>query len=108
MVKESEKKLQELQILEQNVQNLLLQKQTFQTRLLENENALKELDEAKKETYKIIGNVMVLVEKEKLKKDIKNEKEVIELRIKNIEKQETKLKEKATELQKDVLKDINK
>lgn len=109
MVKESEKKIQELQLLEQNIQNLLLQKQTFQARLLENENALKELDKSgKKETYKIIGNIMVSVNKEKLKTDLKNEKEVIELRIKNIEKQESTIKERASRLQQEVLKELKK
>lgn len=108
MVKESEKKIQELQALEQNLQNLLLQRQTFQARLLENENALKELNEAKKETYKIIGNIMVLVDKKKIKSQLEQEKEIIELRIKNIEKQESNLKEKATKLQQEVLKELKK
>ena len=108
MVKEPEKKIQELQALEQNLQNLLLQRQTFQARLLENENALKELAEAKKETYKVIGNIMVLADKEKLKTQLEQEKEVVELRIKNIENQEANLKEKATKLQQEVLRELKK
>jgi prefoldin beta subunit len=106
MNKESENKVQELQLIEQNLSNLLMQKQTFQSRLLESENALKEVEETKKQCYKVIGNILVAMDKEKLKKDLINEKEIFSLRLKNIEKQENKLKEKAQEIQKEVLKDL--
>jgi prefoldin beta subunit len=106
MDKESEKKVQELQLIEQNLSNLLMQKQTFQARLLENENALKELEGTKKQSYRILGNILVAMEKEELKKDLLDEKDIFELRIKNIEKQENKLKEKAKELQSEVLKNL--
>ena len=106
MNKESENKVQELQLIEQNLYNLLMQKQTFQSRLLESENALKEVEETKKQCYKVIGNILVAMDKEKLKKDLINEKEIFSLRLKNIEKQENKLKEKAQEIQKEVLKDL--
>jgi chaperonin cofactor prefoldin len=46
------------------------------------------------------------MEKEELKKDLLDEKDIFELRIKNIEKQENKLKEKAKELQSEVLKNL--
>ncbi len=106
MDKESEKKVQELQLIEQNLSNLLMQKQTFQARLLENENAINELDSTKKQSYRIVGNILVAMDKEKLKKDLNNEKEIFELRIKNIEKQENKLKDHARELQEEVLKNL--
>ena len=83
-----------------------MQKQTFQARLLENENALKELSETKKQSYRIIGNILVAMDKEKLKKDLESEKEIFDLRIKNIEKQEDKLKEHAQRLQAEVLKNL--
>ena len=106
MDKDSEKKVQELQLIEQNLSNLLMQKQTFQARLLENENALKELNETKKQSYRIIGNILVAMDKERLKKDLESQKEIFDLRIKNIEKQEDKLKEHAQRLQAEVLKNL--
>jgi prefoldin beta subunit len=106
MVKESEQDIRELQLIEQNLSNLLMQKQNFQARLIENENALKEIDRTTKETYKILGTIMVAVDKEELQKEIDEEREIIKLRIKNIEKQENKLKEHAEELQKEVLKNL--
>ena len=108
MDQDSQKKIEELQLIEQNLSNLLMQKQNFQSRLLENENALKELEQTKKQSYKIIGNLLISMDKEKLKKDLTDEKEIFSLRIKNIEKQENKLKERATELQSEVLKNLNK
>jgi prefoldin beta subunit len=94
MDNESERKIQELQLIEQNLSNFLMQKQNFQARLMENENALKELNETKKQTYKLIGNLLVAMDKEKLKKELNDEKEIFDLRIKNIEKQENKLRKK--------------
>jgi len=105
-MKDQDKKIQELQLLEQNLSQLLMQKQTFQSRLLENENALKEINETKGQSYKIIGNIMVAMEKEEIKKDLNSEKDILELRIKAIEKQENKLKERAQELQKEILKEL--
>ena len=39
-------KLQELQILEQNLQSVLMQKQTFQIELAESQGALEELEKS--------------------------------------------------------------
>ena len=51
---------------------------------------------------------MTLTKKEDLKKDLKEKKEIIELRIKSMEKQETQIKEKASKLQEEILKKIKK
>lgn len=103
----SEEKLQKLTLLEQNLNNILLQKQNFQMQEVEIENALAELKECK-EAYQIIGNIMVKTEGDKLKKDLESKKEIIELRIRNIEKQEIKIKEEANKLQKEVINEIKK
>jgi len=106
--KETEQKIAQLQLLEQNLQNFLVQKQAFQTKLIEIENALKELEKTKDTPYKIVGTIMVASKKEDLKKDLNSQKEIIELRIKNLEKQEEKIKEKAKETQSEVIKEIKK
>ncbi|MDP6265434.1 MAG: prefoldin subunit beta [Candidatus Woesearchaeota archaeon] len=103
--KESEKKLSQLQMLEQSMQNLLMQKQQFQLQQVEIESALKELENVD-EAYKIVGNIMVLSKKDDLKKDLSSKKEVMELRIKNMEKQEAQLREKASKLQDEVMKEM--
>ena len=102
MDKEAEQKIQQMQLLEQNMQGFLMQKQQFQAQLIEVESALSEIKDSEK-TYKIIGNIMVSSKKEDLEKDLKHKKEMLELRIKNLEKQESAIKEKAQNLQKEVL-----
>ena len=42
--KETEQKIQQLQLIEQSMQQFLMQKQSFQTQLVEIESALKELE----------------------------------------------------------------
>lgn len=107
MEKETEAKISQLQLYEQSVQNLLMQKQQYQLQLAEIESALKELDKTD-EAHKIVGNIMVLTKKDDLKKDLKEKKDVTELRIKSFEKQEKQIKEKAAKLQEEILKKIEK
>lgn len=95
--------LQRLQMLDHNVQQMTAQKQQFQSQLFEVENALKELETAPT-AYKIIGNIMVSVSKDSLKKELNDKKELLDLRVKSIEKQEKQLKDKVKQLQQDVLK----
>jgi prefoldin beta subunit len=100
--KETEESINQLQLLEQSLQSFLVQKQQFQTQLVEVESALKEL-ETSKESYKIVGNIMVQANKEDLKKDLESKKEMLNIRIKTLEKQESQIKEKSTKLQSEVV-----
>lgn len=108
MEKETENKIAELQMFEQTMQNILMQKQTIQAQLLETENAISELGKTKQQPFKIIGTVMVAVDKEDLEKDLKEKKDMFELRIKKLEKEEDQFKDKAEELQKELLKKLKK
>ncbi|MBI2548564.1 prefoldin subunit [Candidatus Woesearchaeota archaeon] len=100
--KETEKKIAQLQLLEQNLQSLLMQKQQFQTQEMEIASALEELEKTTK-SYKIVGNIMVVVPQEDLKRELTTKRETVTIRIKNIEKQETAVREKAKKLQTEVL-----
>lgn len=98
----TQKNIQQLQLMEQNMQALLSQRQKFQAQVIEIESALKELDKTDT-AYRIIGNIMVHSDKGALKKELESKKEIMDLRIKAIEKQELSAKEKASELQKTIL-----
>ncbi len=65
-----EKKIQEMQMLEQNLQNLFMQKQAFQMELSETEAALKEIEGAKDEVFKVIGQLMIKTEKAKMSEEL--------------------------------------
>jgi len=102
---ESHENVQRLQMLEQNAQAAGLQKQQFQSQLFEVEGALNELKTSPK-AYKIIGGIMIGVEKETLLKDLQNQKEMLELRVESLEKQEKQLKDKSKRLQEEVLSSV--
>lgn len=99
---ETGKKIQELQILEQNLQNLLMQKQTFQIELTEIENALSDLKKSGDEVYKIVGGLMVRSNKLSLTADLEEKKKIISLRVSSIEKQEKILDERAEKFKKEI------
>ncbi|MBW2964405.1 prefoldin subunit beta [Candidatus Woesearchaeota archaeon] len=103
--KEVQDKINKLSAMEQSLQQFLVQKQQFQAQLMEVTSALDELEKTDK-AYKIVGNVMVSADKETLKKDIAQKKEMLEIRIKSLEKQEEKTREKTQELQSEVMKEI--
>ncbi len=105
--KETQESISKLQLIEQNVQTLLMQKQQFQNQLFEIESALKELEKTS-EAFKIVGNVMIKTDKTALKAELDQKKELLDLRLKNIDKQEKQMKDKAEALQKEVMSKIKK
>jgi len=103
-----EKKIQELQLLEQNLQNTLLQKQAFQLELSETQAALKEIEKSGDEVFKIIGNLMIKTEKTKMQEELENKKKILELRMKTLEKQETELSKDSEKIREELIKSANK
>ena len=99
-----DKKIQEMQIIEQNLQNLLLQKQAFQMELSETQSALKEIENSGDEVFKIIGQLMIKSDKSKIKGELSNKKKILELRTKAFEKQEVSLIEQLEKIREEFLK----
>ena len=108
MDKETEEQIKELQILEQNLQAVLMQKQAFQSEISEVENAIEQLADTKEEVYKIVGNIMIKSSKESLSKDLNSKKEIVALRLKSLDAQEKSLSEHTEELRKKVLSKIKR
>lgn len=105
--KDNEGRINQLGLLQQNLEIFSMQKQQFENQKLEAESALNELEKAQ-ESYKIIGNIMVSSDKDLLKKELEEKIETLSLRVKNLEKQEDKLKSKANEIQQEVLANMKK
>ncbi len=95
---------QHLQLLEQSLHSVMVQKQQFQSQLIEVESALAELQKTDT-AYKIIGNIMVSAKKADLKKDLEEKKELFSTRMKTLEKQEQKIKDDAAVIQKQLTKE---
>lgn len=100
--KDTEKKISQLQMLEQGLQNFNLQKQQLQSKFVELESAIGELDKTDI-SYKIVGNIMVKTEKSKLKNELETTKKNTLIRIEALEKQENSMRDKAKKLQGEVM-----
>jgi prefoldin beta subunit len=97
--------IEELQMTEQALQNLVMQKQIFQLELLETNSALEELKNLKTdEVYKVVGSIMIKTNKEAQIKELKKKSDILELRLKSIENQEEELKNKALKVRSEFLK----
>ena len=104
----SHDKVERLQKLEQNLQGVIVQKQTFQAQATELENALEEVTKSSENPFRVIGGIMVEVDKETLKKELESKKDVAEIRVKSFEKHEARVVEEIKELQGEVLKQLKK
>lgn len=105
---EDNEKIRNLQIFEQNLHNLVMQKQAFQMELAETNAALREIQNSTDDVYKIIGQLMIKVRREEVKKELEEKKKIFDLRIQSIEKQEQEFEKKADSLRKDVFKPAKK
>lgn len=95
-------KINQLQLLQQNMQNLLIQKQQLQNVLLEIDSALQEIKSSEK-CYKILGHIMVASPKDAVSKELAEKKEMNLLRLKNYLSQEEKLKKSMADIQKEIM-----
>ncbi len=97
--------INQLQLLQQNLQNILLQKQQFQNQLAEIDSALENVQGAEK-AYKIVGHIMIASSPEKLTPELEEKKEMLALRLKNYIAQEEKLKKSMEAVQKEAVKEL--
>ena len=98
-------KIQQLQSMQQNLQNITLQKQQVEAQLIELNSALQEISTTQ-QAYKIVGKIMVASSKEQLQKDLQDQKEVADVRLKSLLKQEESFKHSMEELQQEVVKEL--
>ncbi len=96
-MEDKNEEIQEMQILDQNLHNILLQKEAFQMELSETKSALKEIEKSG-EVFKLIGELMIKSDKEKVNEELLNKEKILNMRIKSIEKQEDALAKRLDEL----------
>jgi prefoldin beta subunit len=95
---DNSKKLQEMQIIEQSLQATLMQKQAFQIELDETLKASDALKNSGDEVYKIVGQLMLKINKKEAEEENSKKKEILELRIKSLDRQEHELAKKMDDL----------
>ncbi|EQB72365.1 MAG: prefoldin subunit beta [Thermoplasmatales archaeon A-plasma] len=94
--------LKQAQQLETQIEQVATQKYQLDLRIKEIDKTLKELQTIGAETpvYKSVGNILYRVEdKQKLVDDLSEQKELSEIRIKTLEKQQKTLEDKYKELE---------
>lgn len=105
---DTQRKIQELQILEQNFQQLLMQKQAFKMEFDETNYALEELKKAEGDIFKIVGgSIMIKSTKDSVEADLKHKKDLIDLRLKTIDKQEAEFSKRIESIRDEVLKKLS-
>ena len=108
------KKLQDqlamFQQMQQQTQIIATQKQNMAFQVSEIERALDALEKVKEgdAVYKSIGSLLIKAEnKETVVKDLKDEKETLEVRVETLGKQVDRMKEKLNGLQKEIADAVN-
>ena len=103
-----DKKIQELQMLEQNLQNILMQKQAFQLELSETNSAIKEVEKSDSGVYKIIGQLMIKKDIKDIKEELKNKEKLLDIRLTALDKQEESLAKNADKLKEEIMGKLDK
>lgn len=90
----------QFQTYQQQLQSIMIQKESMKLQMFEIDKALEELNNTKQNTaYKITGQIMIGKPVSELKKELKETKETVDIRIKGLEKTEKRINNKLKELQ---------
>ena len=102
-------RLARLQQLQGMLQSLVVQKQRVDIELNETDRALKTLENVSPDTkvYKSAGAILVAKPKDEIVKELDDRKELLEIRSKALEKQESKARERMTSLQQTLQRELN-
>ncbi|UCE44183.1 MAG: prefoldin subunit beta [Candidatus Bathyarchaeota archaeon] len=103
-----QQRLLRLQQLQQTLQGALTQKQQLEMELTEVDQALDELEKQTDDAtiYKSIGSLLVKSEKGKVTVDLNERKELLDMRINVLGKQEERLRSQVKELQTKLQRDL--
>ncbi len=103
MNKEAEQMLGQIQMQNQQLQILMLQRQALEVQSKEIENALAEIEKLDKEDiYRSIGPVLVKTDKKNVKDELTEQQEEAGLKLKAVEKQEKAVRERMQKSQKEL------
>jgi len=93
--------LKTIQTLQQQLQAVMIEKDTISLRLAEIDKTLEELNKIEnEEVFRIYGRVMVKKKKSDVIDELNSEKETLEIRLKTLERTENKIIEKLKEYEK--------
>ena len=93
MTEDLEKTLAEVQMQNQQLQEIVRQKQLMAIQKAEIEKALEELEKSEDSVYRSLGPILIKQPKDAVKKDLEEMVEHMDVRTKALEKQEERIKE---------------
>lgn len=85
--------LAQLQQVQQQAQAVMAQRQQLELTMRETGRALEELEklEGGATIYKSVGGILVKADRDRVKKELEEQKEILDLRIKTLERQEQRI-----------------
>ena len=99
------KKIQQLQLLQQNLSQLAEQKQHMQSIISDYASALEEITQSDT-SYKIVGKLMIKTASQKLIQELEEKKKMATLRLEKVTDQEQRLQKQTELIQKEVMEDL--
>jgi prefoldin beta subunit len=90
--------LQEMQMIEQNLHSISMQKQAFDYEMSESDHALEELSKSKGDVFRIVGSVMIKSDVDTLKAELEKKTKLLGLRLKALDSQEAELSARAEKI----------
>lgn len=106
--KETQHEILQLQNLQRQLQLIAVQKQRFAMESAQIDSAIDALKKADGKTYRAVGTLLIESKPPEIEKGLKSDKENLDARLKSIERQEEKLRERAESLQKKVEGELGK
>ncbi|MFH1521894.1 MAG: prefoldin subunit [archaeon] len=104
---ETQRQIQELQMMEQTFQQLLMQKNAFSMESNETDLIIREVEKTEGEVSRIVGGqVIIKATKETILEDMKKKKELIDVRMKTINEQEQEFSKKIESIREEIMKKI--
>ena len=99
MQDEVRNKIMQYQQMQEGLQYFMIQEQQLKSKISESEEALKKIENYNEgKIYAIVGRIMVETKKDETIAKLKEDKDIAEVRLKSMERQEAKLKEGITKL----------
>ena len=96
VIQDFERNRMQLAAIESQSKNLIIQSQVL-------DEALNELKGSKEDkVYKAVGNILILSDAKKVEKDLKEQKETVDLRAKTLKKQEEAMLDKLNKLKTEI------
>ena len=97
---EQQEMIAHFQSYQQQLQVVMMQKESLKLQEMETDKALEELNATKQESaYKIAGGIMVSKPVAELKKELGENKETVSVRLQSLDRSEEKITNKLKELQ---------